>query len=67
VVGVPVSLVGFGFLALLHTPENAVWEDLPHQLGFAEPPWWWPLPCLLVAGLLVGAAIHWLPATAGTR
>jgi chloride channel protein, CIC family len=64
-IGIPVSLAGFGFLALLHALEHLVWVDLPQQLGFAEPPWWWPLPCLLLAGLLVAAAIRWLPGHGG--
>jgi H+/Cl- antiporter ClcA len=64
-IGVPVSLAAFAFLALLHGAEHGVWVDLPRALGWSAPPWWWPLPCLLVAGLLVGAAVRWLPGHAG--
>jgi hypothetical protein len=35
--------------------------DLPHALGFAAAPVWWPLPVLLLAGVLVGVAIRYLP------
>lgn len=64
-IGVPVSLVAFGFLALLHALEHAVWEGLPHRLGWEVAPWWWPLPCLLLAGLIVGAVVRWLPGHGG--
>ncbi|MFE9837722.1 chloride channel protein [Streptomyces sp. NPDC005551] len=52
--GIPVSLVAFGFLAGLHELEHLLWADLPEALGRHSPPWWWPLPLLLIAGLVVG-------------
>jgi hypothetical protein len=64
-VGIPVSLVAFGFLALLHWSEHAVWEHLPETFGFAVAPWWWALPWLLLGGVLVGVAIRWLPGHGG--
>lgn len=64
-VGVPVSLVAFGFLALLHALEHAVWETLPAALGHATAPWWWALPWLLLGGVLVGVAVRWLPGHGG--
>jgi len=64
-VGVPVSLVAFGFLALLHEFTHLVWEALPDELGHDAPPWWWPAPWLTVAGVLVGAAIRFLPGRGG--
>ncbi len=59
--GVPISAVAFGFLALrtpvadLHRPAQG--------LGFDGTPAWWPMPLLAVAGLLVGAD-HPVPARA---
>lgn len=64
-IGIPVSLVAFAFLALLHAIEHAVWETLPEAAGFSATPWWWPLPWLLLGGLIVGAAIRWLPGRGG--
>ncbi|WP_278234551.1 chloride channel protein [Isoptericola sp. AK164] len=64
-VGIPVSLVAFGFLALLHALEHAVWVTLPEDLGYADVPWWWAVPWLLLGGVLVGVAIKWLPGKGG--
>ncbi|MFE2430543.1 hypothetical protein ACFXJ5_27820 [Streptomyces sp. NPDC059373] len=52
-VGIPVSLVAFGFVALEHFLEHRIWESLPHALGYTTPPWWWPLPALGLCGSLV--------------
>ncbi|WP_418276737.1 chloride channel protein [Isoptericola jiangsuensis] len=63
--GIPVSLVAFGFLALMHAMEHAVWNHLPEALGMEVAPWWWALPWLALGGLLVGTAIRWLPGHGG--
>ncbi|MGW6984646.1 chloride channel protein [Streptomyces sp. NPDC054932] len=57
VISIPVSLASFWFLAGLHKMERALWADLPEALGWDAPPWWWPLPLLLVAGLVVGPVV----------
>ncbi|MGW6414343.1 chloride channel protein [Streptomyces sp. NPDC055055] len=64
-IGVPVSLVAFWFLAGLHALEHLFWADLPHDLGWDTPPWWWPLPLLLVAGVVVGLVAARLPGAGG--
>ncbi|PFG43321.1 H+/Cl- antiporter ClcA [Isoptericola jiangsuensis] len=64
-VGIPVSLVAFGFLALLHWMEHAVWEQLPEALGMDVAPWWYALPWLALGGVLVGVAVRWLPGHGG--
>ncbi|MEU6248873.1 chloride channel protein [Glycomyces sp. NPDC047010] len=64
-VGVPVSAVAFAFLALLHRLTSLVWEDLPADFGLDPVPWWWPVPWLLLGGVLTGAAIKWTPGGAG--
>ncbi|WP_432002987.1 chloride channel protein [Streptomyces sioyaensis] len=64
-VGIPVCAVAFGFLALVHALEPLLYEDLPRALGFAGPPIWWPVPLLVVAGLLVGLTIRHLPGGGG--
>lgn len=64
-IGIPVSLAAFAFLALLHGMTHLVWEDLPAAWGLDAPPWWWPLPWLAVAGVIVGFAIRYLPGHGG--
>ncbi|MFC7248002.1 chloride channel protein [Catellatospora aurea] len=65
-VGVPVSLIAFGFLAVLHAAEHQVWHTIPQALtGGDQPPWWWPLPMLALAGLGVGAVARWAPGRGG--
>ncbi|PBC80801.1 MULTISPECIES: chloride channel protein [unclassified Streptomyces] len=65
VVGFPVCAVAFGFLALVHELEPLIYTDLPRALGLAGTPLWWPVPMLVVAGLLVGLAIRHLPGNGG--
>ncbi|MEV0411359.1 chloride channel protein [Streptomyces sp. NPDC050448] len=64
-IGIPVSLAAFWFLAGLHELERLVWADLPQALGHASPPWWWPLPLLLVSGICVGQIVTRLPGAGG--
>ncbi|MFF4650686.1 chloride channel protein [Streptomyces sp. NPDC001380] len=64
-VGIPVSLLAFGFVALEHEMQHGVWVSLPHALGLSAPPWWWPLPCLTLAGLLVAPCVTRLPGHGG--
>jgi H+/Cl- antiporter ClcA len=64
-VGVPVAVVAFGFLKLVNTAQEWLFSGLPGGLGFDAAPIWWPVPLLVVAGLLVGASIRYLPGTAG--
>jgi H+/Cl- antiporter ClcA len=66
-VGVPVSVAAFAFLALLHWMTAFVWEDLPADLGLDPLPWWWPAPWLLAAGIIVGTAAARLPGGGGHR
>ncbi|MFK4225078.1 chloride channel protein [Streptomyces sp. NPDC019890] len=63
--GVPISLAAFWFLVALHELEDAVWADLPQALGWDTPPWWWPLPLLPVAGVVVGLVVTHLPGAGG--
>ncbi|MFE2554728.1 chloride channel protein [Streptomyces sp. NPDC059352] len=65
VIGIPVSLVAFWFLVGLHELEHLLWAELPHGLGWDAPPWWWPLPLLLVAGVAVGLVATRLPGGGG--
>jgi chloride channel protein, CIC family len=64
-IGVIVSLLSWGFLELVHQTQIGVFTDLPDRLGFSNVPWWWPLPVLFVAGIVVAAAIVHLPGNGG--
>jgi H+/Cl- antiporter ClcA len=63
--GIPVSLAAFGFTALEHALQKQLWTHLPTALGYTRPPWWWPLPLLAVAGVLVGLCVTRLPGRGG--
>jgi H+/Cl- antiporter ClcA len=63
--GVPVSAAAYGFLALVSYLQKEVFVHLPHGLGFAAAPLWWPLPLLFVGGIAVALAIRYLPGDGG--
>jgi H+/Cl- antiporter ClcA len=64
-IGVPISVIAFGFVAAVEQLEHLVWDSLPSALGFAEPPAWWAIPTLALAGVLVGLAVRHLPGNGG--
>jgi chloride channel protein, CIC family len=64
-IGIPVSFAAFWFLVALHELEHLMWADLPQALDWDTPPWWWPLPLLLVAGIVVGRVVTHLPGAGG--
>ena len=64
-VALPISLVAMGFLGLVDTVQNWVWKTAPVDVGLDAAPWWWPIPWLLLAGLLVASAISLLPGRGG--
>jgi H+/Cl- antiporter ClcA len=65
IVGVVASAAAWGLLELLHELQPWVFDDLPEALGFDEAPMWWPLPILLLSGILTAVAIVRLPGTGG--
>lgn len=65
--GVPVSAIAFGFLALVSELQSLTYTELPKALGFEGTPSWWPVPLLGVAGLLVGVTVRHLPGGGGHR
>ncbi|MER8187848.1 chloride channel protein [Kitasatospora sp. NPDC094015] len=67
VLGAPISAAAFGFLALVNELQSLLWNDLPKGLGFHGTPSWWAIPLLVVAGVLVGLTIRYLPGTAGHK
>jgi H+/Cl- antiporter ClcA len=65
VVGVVCSAAAWGLLELLHELQPWVYTDLPEALGFDDPPDWWPIPVLGIAGVLTALAITRLPGIGG--
>ena len=65
ILGVPIAAFAFGFLNLTSDLQRWVYTELPKALGFAGAPWWWPLPPLVVAGLVVALTIRYLPGNGG--
>ena len=65
VLGVPVAAAAYGFLVLVGYLQEELYTHLPHELGFATAPAWWPLPVLVIGGVLTGLAIRYLPGGGG--
>src|SRR5262249_45991575 len=65
VIGLPISAAAWGFLALVSRLQGWLFGSLPRALGFHAEPMWWPVPPLMVAGLLVGLTIRYLPGNGG--
>jgi len=65
ILGVPISAAAWGFLALVSYLQKELFTHLPHGLGFATAPAWWPLPMLVIGGVLAALAIQYLPGDGG--
>jgi H+/Cl- antiporter ClcA len=65
VLGIPISAVAYGFLALVTRAQQLLFEDLPGDLFTGGTPAWWPVPWLVLCGLLTGLTIHHLPGNCG--
>jgi H+/Cl- antiporter ClcA len=65
IVGAPISAVAYGFLKLVAVLQNAFFESIPKGIGLDPVPNWWPLPLLVLAGLLVAPVIGRLPGAGG--
>ncbi|MFF9815508.1 hypothetical protein [Streptomyces sp. NPDC014006] len=63
--GVPIALAAFCFGSLQHWLQREVWEELPRSLGHAPAPWWWPLPTLALAGLILAPIVTRMPGGSG--
>src|SRR6516162_4466820 len=65
ILGVPISAAAYGFLALVDGLQQELFTHLPHGLGFSTVPAWWPLPMLIIGGVLTALAIRYLPGNGG--
>ncbi|HEY6279563.1 MAG TPA: chloride channel protein [Streptosporangiaceae bacterium] len=65
ILGVPISAAAYGFLALVNYLQQELFTRLPHGLGFATAPAWWPLPMLVIGAVLAAGAIRYLPGRGG--
>ncbi len=64
-IGIPVALVAWGFLALVTVMEDWVWRDLPDDLGWDQPRAWYCVLVLGLGGLVVGLVVTRLPGRGG--
>ncbi len=63
--GVPISVVAYGFLALVAKIQGYLFQDLPGELFATGTPAWWPVPFLALCGLLTALTIRYLPGNGG--
>src|SRR3954454_24310451 len=67
ILGVPISAAAYWFLYLVEDLQTWTYNAsyLPRWLGFSSVPVWWPLLPLGIAGVLVGATVHYFPGGGG--
>ncbi|WCI09162.1 chloride channel protein [Arthrobacter sp. OVS8] len=65
VLGVPVSIIAYGFLAFVAALQRFVFDGLPNQVLGGAAPAWWPVPWLALCGLLTALTIRYLPGNGG--
>jgi len=67
IIGAPVAVVAFFFLKLVAELQKYLYQTLPGEVGFGHEPLWWPLPLLILGGLIVALTIRYLPGTGGHK
>ena len=65
ILGIPISAVAYGFLALVAAIQHFLFTSLPNQILGSPAPAWWPVPWLVLCGLLTALTIRYLPGNAG--
>ncbi|MEV7648581.1 chloride channel protein [Arthrobacter sp. NPDC089319] len=65
ILGVPISVIAYGFLALVTALQQYVFVELPSQVIGGPAPAWWPVPWLVLCGLMTALTIRYLPGTGG--
>jgi H+/Cl- antiporter ClcA len=65
IAGIPIAVIAYGFLALVTVTQRYLFFQLPDQLFGTPAPAWWPVPWLVLCGLLTALAIRYLPGNGG--
>src|SRR4051794_32349392 len=65
ILGIPISAIAYGYLALTGVVQTSLFTDLPHAMFSGSVPAWWPVPWLVLCGVLTGATIRALPGNGG--
>src|SRR3954451_3035817 len=63
--GIPISVAAYGFLALTVELQEAIFRDLPGNIFSGTTPAWWAVPWLLLCGVLTASVVRHLPGNAG--
>ncbi len=67
IIGVPVAAVAFWFLKAISETQSYLFTTLPKEMGFVGAPPWWPIPVLVVGGIITALAVAHLPGGGGHR
>jgi chloride channel protein, CIC family len=65
ILGVPISAAAYGFLALVNRIQEFLFDDLPRDVFGSDVPAWWPVPLLVLCGLMTALTIRYLPGNGG--
>jgi H+/Cl- antiporter ClcA len=65
IIGFVVSLLAWGFLETVHLADQWAFTKLPGELGLSTVPTWWPIPILVISGVIVAVAVVRLPGGGG--
>jgi H+/Cl- antiporter ClcA len=65
ILGIPISAVAYGFLAMVGAVQEYLFDDLPQDVFAGGTPAWWPVPWLALCGFLTGMTIRYLPGNGG--
>jgi H+/Cl- antiporter ClcA len=64
-IGLPIAVIAFGFLAAVTRMEKWVWHTVPTHFGWDQPKAWYAVLVLTLAGALVGLVVARLPGRGG--
>src|SRR3954451_10695690 len=65
ILGIPISAIAYGYLALTGVVQAFLFTNLPGAMFPGGVPAWWPVPWLVLCGVLTGATIRALPGNGG--
>jgi H+/Cl- antiporter ClcA len=65
--GVPVAAVAYFYLDFVSISQRFVFSTLPKDLGLSPVPDWWPIPPLVLSGLLVALTLKYFRGTGGHK